>query len=149
MTTANGRASATATEENESNSDRTNELRNRHVSHAPSPESHSHAQDQESQSSSMKRKASNSFSLRSNSTSIHDRANDLRSTTSDLLSPRATGGTVEEQVETSLWHSVPLLLALLPAIGGLAFKQGNVLFTDFTLLILAAIYLQWFLVTPW
>jgi len=61
----------------------------------------------------------------------------------------AVGDTIENEVEVSLWYSVPLLLAIVPAIAGLAFQRGSIIITDLALLILAAIYLHWCLLTPW
>lgn len=88
-------------------------------------------------------------SLRTDSSSFEARPFTLRHSTEDLLSPRAAHEHDDDRTETSLWYSIPLILAIVPAIGGLAFKGGSVLFTDFTLLGLASIYLNWFLVAPW
>lgn len=74
----------------------------------------------------------------------------FRTSTDDLLLPRvSTTSAVDDQIETSNWHSVPLVLALLPAVGGLLFKDGSALITDVTLLGLAAIFLNWALRLPW
>ena len=73
----------------------------------------------------------------------------VRSSTDDLFVPRASGKAEELHQDPSLWHSLPLVFAILPAIGGVAFKKGNVWITDLALLIVAAIYLNWCLVTPW
>ena len=51
--------------------------------------------------------------------------------------------------EPSHWHSVPLALALLPALGGLFFEKGSTVITDITLLTLAAVFLNWSLRLPW
>lgn len=56
---------------------------------------------------------------------------------------------VESEVEVSLWYSVPLLFAIVPAIAGLAFQGASVVITDLALLVLAAVYLHWCLLTPW
>lgn len=76
---------------------------------------------------------------------------DVRSSTDDLLSPRpATDGDDDEfHQEPSIWYSLPLLFAIVPAIGGVVFKSGSVFITDLALLTIAAIYLNWCLVTPW
>jgi hypothetical protein len=74
----------------------------------------------------------------------------LRSSTDDLLLPRyKLGSPLASQHEPSHWHSVPLGLALLPAVGGLLFKDGSALITDITLLALAAIFLNWAVRLPW
>jgi hypothetical protein len=73
----------------------------------------------------------------------------MRSSTEDLLSPRVTGEEEELHHETSLWHSLPILFAIVPAIGGLFSKNGSVFVTDLALLGLAGLYLQYTLVTPW
>jgi hypothetical protein len=51
--------------------------------------------------------------------------------------------------EESNWQSAPLGLALLPAIAGIFFKNGSAVVTDITLLILAAIFLNWSVRLPW
>lgn len=61
----------------------------------------------------------------------------------------SVGDSIENEVEVSLWYSVPLLLAIVPAIAGIAFQKGSVIITDLALLVLAGVYLQWCLVTPW
>lgn len=73
----------------------------------------------------------------------------LRSSTGDLLSPRVSGYAQEVDHESSIWQSLPILFAIFPAIGGLLFNKGSVLITDLALLVFAAIYLNWCLVTPW
>lgn len=78
-----------------------------------------------------------------------DERSSMLSSTDDLLSPKATGEEDEIHQEPSLWYSAPLLCAIVPAIGGIVFKKGSVLVTDLALLVLAAVYLNWCLVTPW
>lgn len=74
----------------------------------------------------------------------------LRTSTDDLLLPRyKSGSPVASQHEPSHWHSIPLGLALLPAVGGLLFKDGSAVITDITLLALAAIFLNWSVRLPW
>jgi len=74
----------------------------------------------------------------------------LRTSTDDLLLPRVSGDTRHvTQQEASHWHSIPLGLALLPAVGGLLFNNGSAIFTDITLLVLAAIFLNWSVRLPW
>ena len=71
------------------------------------------------------------------------------SSTDDFLLPRAKGSVLEPQLEHSHWHSAPLALALLPAIGGLVFHNGGAVLTDVTLLGLAAVFLNWSVRLPW
>lgn len=71
------------------------------------------------------------------------------SSTDDLLLPRAKSSGLESQLEHSHWHSAPLALALLPAVGGLLFKNGGSVLTDVTLLGLAAVFLNWSVRLPW
>jgi hypothetical protein len=74
----------------------------------------------------------------------------LRSSTDDLLLPRyKSGSAIASQHKPSHWHSIPLGLALLPAVGGLLFKDGSAVITDVTLLALAAIFLNWAVRLPW
>lgn len=72
----------------------------------------------------------------------------LKASTDDLLLPRA-GLDRRADLESSNWHSLPLGLALLPALGGLFFQNGSAFITDVTLLALAAIFLNWAVRLPW
>ncbi|KAL8725308.1 MAG: hypothetical protein Q9181_006462 [Wetmoreana brouardii] len=83
------------------------------------------------------------------SESIDDAKNSIRSSTDDLLLPRAKESSHASQVEPSHWHSIPLALALLPAVGGVLFEDGSAVVTDITLLGLAAIFLNWSVRLPW
>lgn len=71
------------------------------------------------------------------------------SSTDDLLLPRAKSSVLDSQLEHSHWHSAPLALALLPAVGGLLFHNGGAVLTDVTLLGLAAVFLNWSVRLPW
>lgn len=74
----------------------------------------------------------------------------LRSSTDDLLLPRVdVRDHFDHENDASHWHSVPLGLALLPAVGGLLFQDGSAVVTDLTLLALAAIFLNWSVRLPW
>lgn len=73
----------------------------------------------------------------------------LKSSTDDLLLPKIAPNTHHETEESSHWHSLPLGLALLPALGGLIFKDGSAVVTDITLLVLAGIFMNWALRMPW
>ncbi|KAK5064621.1 hypothetical protein LTR84_000455 [Exophiala bonariae] len=74
----------------------------------------------------------------------------FRSSTDDIFLPRARGeNDFQDQDDTSHWHSLPLVLALLPAVGGIFFTNGSAFITDVTLLALAAIFMNWALRSPW
>ena len=81
--------------------------------------------------------------------SVEDARQSLRSSTDDLLLPRVRSSGLETHHEPSHWHSAPLALALLPAVGGLFFKNGSGVVTDITLLLLAAVFLNWSVRVPW
>lgn len=84
------------------------------------------------------------------SETFSDARKSLRSSTDDLLLPRVSHpGSHHDVEESSHWHSLPLGLALLPAIGGMIFKEGSAFITDVTLLALAAIFMNWGLRMPW
>ncbi|KAJ5908283.1 hypothetical protein N7495_000965 [Penicillium taxi] len=81
------------------------------------------------------------------SDSISEARNSIRSSTDDLFLPRLRSE--NPTTEESHWHSTPLALALLPAIAGILFKDGSAFVTDVTLLVLAAIFLNWSVRLPW
>lgn len=84
------------------------------------------------------------------SDNVSETRRSFRSSTDDLFLPRVKGGGQCDHVnETSHWHSIPLGLALLPAVGGLFFHDGSAVITDMTLLALAAIFLNWAVRLPW
>lgn len=83
------------------------------------------------------------------SDSIDETQQSFRSSTDDLLLPKARGSRYDAGEEPSHWHSAPLALALLPAVGGLFFKDGSAVVTDVTLLGLAAVFLNWSVRIPW
>lgn len=93
------------------------------------------------------------WSQRRNSTlsdSISEARHSIRSSTDDLFLPRvAKGNEGPLATEESHWHSAPLGLALLPAIAGVFFQDGGSFVTDVTLLVLAAIFLNWSVRLPW
>ena len=85
-----------------------------------------------------------------NSENVSETRKSLRSSTDDLLLPRVNGNNqFSQDHEPSPWHSVPLGLALLPAVAGLVFQNGSAVVTDITLLALAAIFLNWSVRLPW
>lgn len=70
--------------------------------------------------------------------------------TEDILDPRTSHGRRrKEEREVTHWHSTPLAFAILPAIGGLLFKNGSAFVTDVLLLGLAAIFMNWSIRLPW
>ncbi|KAJ5958596.1 uncharacterized protein N7479_005746 [Penicillium vulpinum] len=91
-------------------------------------------------------------SQRRNSTlsdSLSEARNSIRSSTDDLFLPRVAKDHAALSTEESNWHSAPLGLALLPAIAGIFFHEGSSFVTDVTLLVLAAIFLNWSVRLPW
>lgn len=96
-----------------------------------------------------------SLNLRRSSTlsdSVSEARQSIRSSTDDIFLPRVGGGGKSferESDDESVWHSLPLALALLPAIGGLFFHNGSAILTDLTLLVLAAVFLNWSVRLPW
>ncbi|CRG87202.1 hypothetical protein PISL3812_04219 [Talaromyces islandicus] len=94
------------------------------------------------------------LNFRRNSSALSDTVSEarqsLRDSTDDILFPRASkGDNPELNHDDSHWESAPLALALLPAVGGLFFHNGSAFVTDATLLILAAIFLNWSVRLPW
>ena len=84
------------------------------------------------------------------SDTISETRRSFRSSTDDLFLPRVRAHSgLRTDHEPSHWHSVPLGLALLPAVGGLFFQNGSAVVTDVTLLALAAIFLNWSVRLPW
>ncbi|KAI9713396.1 MAG: hypothetical protein M1828_001430 [Chrysothrix sp. TS-e1954] len=82
--------------------------------------------------------------------SFDSRRQSIRSPTEDFLLPRASGPQEQLHQEPTLWHSLPVLaLAIIPSIGGVFFKKGSIIITDIALLVMAAVYLNWVLMTPW
>lgn len=81
--------------------------------------------------------------------SLNEARRSFQSSTDDLLLPKASRTGVEQNNETSAWHSAPLAFALLPALGGMFFKNGSSVITDVMLLGLAAIFLNWSVRLPW
>lgn len=67
-----------------------------------------------------------------------------------LLSPSTSRVSIEpREDEVTHWHSTPLAFAILPAVGGLLFKNGSAFVTDILLLGLAAIFMNWSIRLPW
>ncbi|KAL8667350.1 MAG: hypothetical protein Q9168_007281 [Polycauliona sp. 1 TL-2023] len=92
----------------------------------------------------LKHRRSSTFS-----DSVDDARQSIKSSTDDLLLPRANGSSMASQTEPSHWHSMPLALAILPAIGGVLFQNGSAIVTDISLLGLAVIFLNWAVRLPW
>lgn len=82
------------------------------------------------------------------SDSFSETQRSLKNSTDDLLLPRVDEQSTFEH-DQSHWHSVPLGLALLPAVGGLFFQNGSAIVTDLSLLVLAAVFLNWSVRLPW
>ena len=95
---------------------------------------------------------SNPLSVRRSSSlseSVESTRQTIKSSTDNLFLPRATSPDLETSHEPSHWHSAPLALALLPAVGGMFFHNGSAVVTDLTLLGLAAVFLNWSVRLPW
>lgn len=80
-----------------------------------------------------------------------DTRHSFRSSSDNLLRP--TGSNDMEKLtktdEPSLWHSLPLAVAIFPALAGLLFQNGGAVVTDILLLGFASMFLNWCLRTPW
>ncbi|KAK2800681.1 hypothetical protein FQN50_008065 [Emmonsiellopsis sp. PD_5] len=84
------------------------------------------------------------------SDTVSEARNSIKSSTDDLFLPRVTSRIVPLNHDNeSHWQSAPLALALFPAVGGLLFKNGSAVATDITLLVLAAVFLNWSVRLPW
>ncbi|KAL5047572.1 hypothetical protein BDW71DRAFT_38765 [Aspergillus fruticulosus] len=84
------------------------------------------------------------------SDSVSEARNTIRSSTDELLFPRAARDyDADMRDEESHWQSAPLGLALLPAVAGIFFQNGSAFVTDVTLLALAAVFLNWSVRLPW
>ena len=73
-----------------------------------------------------------------------------QSLSDDIINPatrRANG--MRDDVEVTHWHSTPLAFAILPAVGGVLFKNGSAFITDILLLGLAAVFMNWSVRLPW
>ncbi|TKA82440.1 hypothetical protein B0A49_00039 [Cryomyces minteri] len=83
--------------------------------------------------------------------SLDDMRQSLRSSTDDLLRPRAgrLGRIEEASQEPSHWQSAPVAFAILPVLGGLFFKNGSAFVTDVLLLGFCAVFLNWSVRLPW
>lgn len=82
------------------------------------------------------------------SETISESRRSFKSSTDDLFLPRVDLDH-DPNLESSHWHSLPLGLALLPAVGGLFFQNGSAFITDISLLGLAALFLNWAVRLPW
>ena len=81
--------------------------------------------------------------------SMNEARRSFQSSTDDLLLPKPSATGHEVNHESSHWDSAPLAFALLPALGGMLFKNGSSVITDIMLLGLAAIFLNWSVRLPW
>ena len=81
--------------------------------------------------------------------SLSDARKQFQESTDDLLLPKPSASSHHGVASASHWHSAPLAFALLPALGGMLFKNGSSVVTDIMLLGLAAIFLNWSVRLPW
>ena len=72
-----------------------------------------------------------------------------RSSARNLFTPSSLPRESKSNGEVTHWHSVPLVVAVVPALAGLIFHNGGTIITDLTLLALAAYALNWALRIPW
>jgi hypothetical protein len=84
----------------------------------------------------MKRRRSSIFSEYSDARSLRTSVNDINRLTST-------------DDEPTYWYSAPLAFAILPAVGGLLFKNGSAVVTDVLLLALGSMFLNWCVRAPW
>jgi hypothetical protein len=99
----------------------------------------------EAPSPSASRRRSSNFS----DYSLNEARRTFQSSTDELLLPKPSATGTEPSDDSSAWHSAPLAFALLPAIGGMLFKNGSSVITDLMLLGLAAVFLNWSVRLPW
>lgn len=71
-----------------------------------------------------------------------------QSLSGDLVNPSMSRAETQEHKVTH-WHSTPLAFAILPALGGILFKNGSAFVTDVLLLSLAALFMNWSIRLPW
>lgn len=70
--------------------------------------------------------------------------------TDDIINPSMSRPRINRDYdEVTHWHSTPLAFAILPAVGGLLFKNGSTFVTDVLLLVMAAIFMNWSIRLPW
>ncbi|PGH01985.1 hypothetical protein GX51_04917 [Blastomyces parvus] len=84
------------------------------------------------------------------SDTVSEARDSIKSSTDNLFLPRVNSSvrSLDDNNESN-WQSIPLALALLPAVGGLLFQNGSAVATDITLLVLAAVFLNWSIRLPW
>ncbi|KAL3423528.1 hypothetical protein PVAG01_05275 [Phlyctema vagabunda] len=80
--------------------------------------------------------------------SLNEARKSFQESADDVLLPTPLGA-IDSRAEHSNWDSAPLAFALLPAVGGLLFKNGSSIITDIMLLGLAAVFLNWSVRLPW
>lgn len=90
-----------------------------------------------------------SIPLRRKSSIASNLSRSMHESTESLLLPRAGGHARDRGEESPHWHSVPLAIAILPALGGLLFENGSAFITDIFLLGLGGLFLNWFVRMPW
>lgn len=88
--------------------------------------------------------------LRRRSSVLSDQStHSFRSSTDNLLRSKQNNMSTLNPEEPDIWHSVPLVFAILPAAGGLLFKNGSSMVTDILLLALGSWFLNWCVRAPW
>lgn len=74
---------------------------------------------------------------------------DLSDTRQSFTRPVKDSDALQSLDEPTFWYSAPLAFAILPAVGGLFFQNGNGFVTDILLLVLGAMFLNWCVRAPW
>ncbi|KPI37011.1 uncharacterized protein AB675_6029 [Cyphellophora attinorum] len=83
------------------------------------------------------------------SETLSDTKRSLKTSADELLMPGPTHPTNHDNDDDSHWQSSAIALALLPALGGMFFKGGDAVLGDISLIILAAVFLNWSVRIPW
>jgi hypothetical protein len=80
---------------------------------------------------------------------MSDTKRSLKTSADELLMPGPTHPANHDNDDDSHWQSSAIALALLPALGGMLFKGGDAVLGDISLILLAAVFLNWSLRIPW
>lgn len=91
--------------------------------------------------------------------SISEARRTFQSGTGGILNPgaRASRDSLDDEDDdghhgddaSSLSARLPLVFALMPAVGGILFQNGSAVVSDAILLVLAAVFLHWSVTLPW
>ncbi|KAF2639014.1 hypothetical protein P280DRAFT_471006 [Massarina eburnea CBS 473.64] len=89
--------------------------------------------------------------LRRRGSAFSDSRHSFRSSSDSLLRPSGQDemDRLTKADEPSLWHSAPLVFAIVPAFAGLLFQNGGAVVMDILLLAFGSMFLNWCLRSPW